>query len=251
MLFLIKFLYSFLLPPGLFVVILLFISAWNFYRRKKSSAYISIWLAFLIYALSMPIIGDLFIRSLESRFTPPASVNGDVIVLLGGGATSDTPDVDGVGQLTGSSANRMLTAARLHRQTGLPIILSAGQVYNDTGNESLIAQRQLITLGIPEDKLIVEGNSRNTEENARFTKSLLDEKGFSRPLLVTSAFHMERAVLNFEKVGITVQPYPTDYKTNAGSIFYLNKLAPSADTLSNVSLASKEYLGILAINLGL
>jgi uncharacterized SAM-binding protein YcdF (DUF218 family) len=90
-----------------------------------------------------------------------------------------------------------------------------------------------------------ENKSLNTEQNAQFTKKVMKLKRLDHPILVTSAFHMERAVLNFTRLGIKVLPYPTDFQTNQNISIYLSKFVP--DDLKNIRLALKEYLGTLAV----
>ena len=95
--------------------------------------------------------------------------------MLGGGATLDTQDVDGQGHLTGATSSRLLTTVRLYEQTNLPIILSGGQVYADSGNEARIAKRILISLGVNPNDIYIEDKSINTEQNAKFTAELLEK----------------------------------------------------------------------------
>ena len=247
MIYLIKFIYNtFILPPGIFIFLLFAVSGLLF-RRDKKIASALILITFCLYITSTSYVSDLLILSLENRYHPPAKINGDVIIMLGGGATLDTPDIDGLGQLTGSAANRLLTTARLHIQTDLPIILSGSEGYKDSGNEVEIAKRQLLALGIPANKIIIENKSRNTQENALYTKKQLDMYKYKRPILVTSAFHMERSVRNFEKLGINIQPYPTDYQTSIKQTLSFNKFIPTYVGLSNTSITIKEYLGIAAL----
>lgn len=77
--------------------------------------------------------------------------------------------------------------------------------------------------------------------------TLLDSHGYSQPLLVTSAFHMPRAVLQFQKAGVTVTPWPTDYQANVHSLVSWFDFVPSSGALTNIALSIKEYLGIAAI----
>lgn len=247
MLVLIKFLYiTFLLPPGLFITGLAALCLWM-RKHKQRGVGVLAFITGLLYIISTPLFGDYAMRSLESRYQPPATVNGDVIVMLGGGATADTPNIHGKGHLMGSAANRLLTAAQLYHSTGVPIIVSGGQVFANTGKEAEIARHILQGLGIPDEKIIVEGQALNTTDNAKFTKQILTEKGFTNPILVTSAFHMERSVGQFAKFNMTVLPYPTDYQTNTSHIFEWNQLWPRADAFYNSQLAIKEYLGLMAI----
>jgi uncharacterized SAM-binding protein YcdF (DUF218 family) len=238
-----------LLPPGIFILILL-ILALRIYKRERVIAIILILTTFALYACSTDVVGSLLIRSLEKQYNPPAVLNGDVIIVLGGGATLDTPDVDGVGNLSGSGMNRIVTAVRLYKKTDLPIIMSSGQVFSNTGNEGQIAKRVMVSLGIPEDKIYLDDSSRTTTENAVNSKKILKEYHLIHPILVTSAFHMARAVDNFAKVGVSVQPYPCDYWVSAVQSWYLFRFIPTSSGLNNTGTALKEYLGILALRLG-
>jgi len=243
----IKFLYStFLFPPGIIIIALVLLCLY-LYRRHFDLAKILIIVTLVFYLTTIPLVGDQLIGSLESRYQPPSDVHGDVIIMLGGGATLDTPNVNGFGHLSGFAANRLLTCAQLYHKLNLPIIVSGGKVLETTGAEADIAKVILMGLGVPGDQVIVENQSLNTTENAVFTKKLIQQYNFSQPILVTSAFHMKRSVLQFEKVNLLVIPYPTDYQTNLQSKFQPHQLWPNATALLNVSLALKEYVGILAV----
>ncbi|MEN6390717.1 MAG: YdcF family protein [Syntrophomonas sp.] len=245
MLYVIKNFYTvFLLPPGIFIVLLLLLA---FYLRKKdrNSTRLILALAFLLYIFSTPFVGDLLLFPLESRYSPPEKLQGDVLVMLGGGATGNVPDVNGTGTMNGSSSNRLLTAARLTRTSQLPIIISTGQVYSDDGSEAIIAERILLELQIPRDKIILDNNSLNTMASASNIPALLAQYQFKNPILVTSAFHMHRSVRSFAKYGVTVQPYPCDYMVNARQAFYLNKLLPSYGGLYKTGVALREYWGLI------
>jgi len=243
----IKFLYStFLFPPGIIIIALVLLCLY-LYRRHFGLAKILILVTLVFYLTTIPLVGDQLIGSLEGRYQPPNDVRGDVIIMLGGGATLDTPNVNGLGHLSGFAANRLLTCAQLYHKLNLPIIVSGGKVLETTGSEADIAKVILMGLGVPGDKVIIENQSLNTTENAVFTKKLIQQYNFSQPILVTSAFHMKRSVLQFEKVNLLVIPYPTDYQTNLQSKFQPHQLWPNATALLNVSLALKEYVGILAV----
>ncbi|MDD9147963.1 YdcF family protein [Sporolactobacillus sp. CQH2019] len=241
--YIIKFVYGFILPPGLFVTLLVILSIRI--RRHRPVAIITGSLAVLLYLSYIPITGDLLLHPLENAYQPPSHPSGDVIVMLGGGATPDTPDINGKGQLSGDAANRLLTTFRLYKLTGLPIILSGGKVFPDSGIEADIAKRQLIALGVPGNKIMTENKSITTTQNARNTKAVMRTHRLNRPILVTSAFHMRRAVMNFNKTGVQVQPYPTDYLTSRRLSVYPMQFVPSEG--SATSTAVKEYIGILAL----
>lgn len=248
MLYLIKFLYSLILPPGLLLVLLLILAV-RLWKKERGLAASLLGITSLFYLLSTGYVSDKLIGSLEQRYAPPSSVQGDVIVVLGGGATKDTPDLGGLGNVSGSAGNRLLAAARLHERTGLPIIFSGGQVFADSGNEADISARQLRELGIPASDLLTENRSLNTEQNALYTAALLKERGYTRPILITSAFHLPRSVLNFERAGVEVTPYPVDYWVSFKQPLYPAKFSPSAAAFSMTGTALKEYLGIASLKL--
>ncbi|MDU2066016.1 MAG: YdcF family protein [Sporomusaceae bacterium] len=247
MFYFIKFFYTtVLLPPGIFVLALLFLTLRLYQRQAPYRHYIAI-LTCCFYFATTPLVSGSVIRGLESQYIPPDNPRGDVIIMLGGGATFDTPNFTTQGHLSGYAANRLLTAVQLYEQLHVPIIVSGGRVFATTGREAEIARDILLRLGVPQNQIILENASINTTENALFTKDVLASRGFSAPILVTSAFHMPRSVSQFTKQGITVTPFPTDYLTNRQLHFDFRSLWPDADALSNLSLALKEYLGLLAV----
>lgn len=247
MLYIIKFLYrTFILPPGIIIFLMTLYAIYLF--KKKNNAYKGmVVFALLLYICSIPFTGDFAVHTLEAEYTPPSSLNGDVIVMLGGGASSDTPGLNGKGSLSGSSANRLLTCAELYNKKHLPVIISGGQVYSFTGNEAEICRRILINLGVDNKDIILDDKSLNTEQNAANTSKILKANGFTKPILVTSAFHMERSVLQFKRFGTQVIPYPCDYKTNIHKNITSEDFIPGADALYNLSIMVKEYLGIAAV----
>ncbi|HBE76948.1 MAG TPA: YdcF family protein [Firmicutes bacterium] len=248
MLYLIKFIYiTFILPPGIFILLFLLLSGWLLVRKQRIIAGVLLGITILLYAGSSFVFSDLLIHALEYRYRPAKKIQGDVIVVLGGGATLDSPNLHSKGHLSGAAANRLLTAIQLNRELKIPILFSGGKVYQNTGREAEIAKSILKDVGIADDQIMVENRSLNTTENAVYTKIILDRFHFRQPILVTSAFHMPRAQKQFEKAGVLVLPYPTDYHTNTYLKFAVNNLFPSADALENFSLALKEYIGLLAI----
>lgn len=245
MFYLIQMLYTtFLLPPGIFLVALAALSIWLIPRDKKAARGLAM-VTCIFYLASTGLVSGALIRSLEHRHTPPAHIRGDVIIMLGGGATLDTPNIGGAGHLSGYAANRLLTAAQLYQQLKVPVIVSGGKVLETTGNEAEITARALVKLGVPLEQIIIENKSLNTTQNAAFTKMLIDKHGFRQPILVTSAFHMERAVRQFTKTGQSVIPFPTDYQANIESRLTMQQLLPSATALVDTQLAVKEYIGLL------
>jgi uncharacterized SAM-binding protein YcdF (DUF218 family) len=245
MVYLLKFGAAWVLPPGIFFLAMWYV-AWRLYKkREKRLAAMLAALVFVFYLFCTSLVSERLMGALESAYTPPDNPQGDVVIMLGGGAFPDTPDVSGQGTLCSSPANRLLTAVRLQKKLAVPIILSGGQVYSDSGPEAVIAKRILMDLGVPEDKIIVEGKSINTTQNAKFSTEIMRERGLNKPILVTSAFHMRRSVLNFAKNGMEVTAYPSDYRVNLHHDFHYNKLRPSVAALDDNVLVLQEVLRTL------
>lgn len=239
---LLKFGASFFLPPGIFFLVFFLIAYFAWKKGERFAAKMIVLITMVFYLLSTYLVADMLMGSLESAYEPPAKPEGDVVIMLGGGAFSDAPDVDGEGALTASPSARLLTAVRLAQKLDLPILVSGGQVFQESGKEAMIAKRTLVSLGVSEDRILVEGESQNTVQNAAYSAKILKEHDLKRPILVTSAFHMKRSVLNYEKLGIEVVPYPTDYMVSHHPIFHLVKLAPSADALHTNAVVLQECL---------
>lgn len=209
-----KFGVTFALPPGLFLLIFLWMAVKLWRRRQKEIAAVIFVVTLLFYAISTPYLSAALMRNLEAAYPLPENPSGDVIVLLGGGAMKGTPDMDGTGGLTDVSAARLLAAARLYHRLHVPILFTGGKVLEDGASEAEIARRYLLGLGVPDRDVLLETKSRTTGENAIYTAAMLKEFGFSNPLLVTSAFHMKRSVLNFENNGVSVTPFPVGYRVS-------------------------------------
>ncbi|WP_265447605.1 YdcF family protein [Acetivibrio straminisolvens] len=247
MLYLVKFFYqTFLLPPGCIILLLALASFWQYKKKTQKYTKFFVIIAVILYVVSTPIICDNLIWSLEGKFKPPSEPNGDVIIMLGGGAYADTPNVNGKGHLSSIASNRLLTCIQLYHKLDVPIIISGGQIPGHTNSEAEIAKNILLGLGIPEEKIIVENRSLNTTQNAIYTKELIEKHGFNEPILVTSAFHMERAVRQFRKNEVNVTPYPTDFQTNSIRRVTFMDFVPSAEALQKFYFSVKEYVGIVA-----
>ncbi|VBB09322.1 Hypothetical protein LUCI_4612 [Lucifera butyrica] len=247
MMYFLKFIYqAFFLPPGIFIFTFLGIGLWFRYKKERCWKLIVV-LTCIFYLFTTNFTARLLLMPLEQRYEPPKQPGGDIIVMLGAGAHADVPNVNGVGQISGYGANRLLTCVQLYHQLDVPILVSGGQVFQGSGNEAEIAKTTLLGLGIPANKILVEKESLNTTQNAQYTARILESRGFTRPILVTSAFHMARAIGQFAKVRVAVIPYPSDYQTNRRLFLTVFDFIPSADAAEKISLAVKEYIGLLAV----
>lgn len=240
-----KFLSAFILPPGCFVLLLLATGLRFLLRGRFAAGLTNLLLCALLWAASTSALGNLAIGSLEAGLSIPAAIQGDVIILLGGGTHPDVPDLTGIGSPTGDMAVRLLTAVRAQRMLDVPIIVSGGSSNPGMPPEAPTVARLLADLGVAREHLIEEAGSRDTVENAAQTLEVLRQRGFQNPVLVTSAYHMKRSLLSFEKRGIHPLALPCDFRTNENRIKTWRDYVPSMNGLVNLYRALHEYLGLL------
>jgi uncharacterized SAM-binding protein YcdF (DUF218 family) len=196
-------------------------------------------------------IGLLVLQPLEQRFpTPPYPVHVDGIIMLGGGEDSEVSAARHIAELN-ENADRFVEAARLALRYPRAKLVITGGIGDLTGGgdgDAAIADRFFPQLGIPESRLVLEGKSRNTDENALFTKALIGSTEGETWLLVTSAFHMPRAIGIFRKAGLPVVAWPSDFKTTGEESFGLSLLRPYLNQAA-FSIGVREWLGLLAYRL--
>ena len=238
-----KILTSFLLPPGLFVVVLIIAGLWFLSQRNKRAGALNLVIGLSMWFLCLGPVGNALIRGLESGFDIPTHPQGDVILLLGGGVYDKAQDLTGMGAPSGEALSRIVTTARLHKMLNIPVIVSGGRVYGYRAAEAPVMKRFLTDLGVPDPMIIVEDKSRDTIENARYARQICERRGFVRPILVTSAYHLKRAVLSFSKAGLAVLPFPAGFRSWENQRYGLTAYLPNS--LGLTRLALKEYLGLL------
>lgn len=226
-------------PPGGLVILLItaiFFVAKN--RRRASIITLSIAI-FSLYFLSTKAGSELLISPLENSYHPPEKVQADVIVVLGGGSFKYCPDRLCIGY---SSIKRAAYALLLQRKYGLPIIVCGGKLFEPGPTEAEAMAIFLERLGGKD--IIVEQKSINTWQQAIEVKKIMEENGWKRAVLVTSAFHMKRTVYSFKSQGIEVVPAPTDYRTDRSGAL-MTYFLPYGEYLVTSFLALHEYVGIL------
>lgn len=204
----------------------------------------------LILALSAwTSLGALMLSPLEQRFARPDSLPDTItgIVVLGGGFEGAINLARGGYELN-SSGDRFVEAAilaRRHPEARIVITGGAGTLVREGEGDADTAPRLLAALGVAPERMILENQSRNTHENAQFTRKLVAPKPGETWLLVTSAFHMPRSMALFEKAGFPVLPWPVDYLTSGEEGVGLLRDNPT-DALRNTTLAVREWVGLFA-----
>ncbi len=237
----------FLLPSNLFIalvmvgVLLMLTRCWRGGMRTAIAG-----LVLLLVAGFSPV-GNILTHQLESRFPPWDTARGapDGIVVLGRPISTRLSQAHGA-PVVDDAADRIVVLAKLARQFPNARIVYAG------GNGALVggpAEADFVgplldDLGVPRERVALERRSRNTAENAAFSKDVVKPKSGERWLLVTSAWHMPRAVGCFRRAGFAVEAYPVDWRTGVGYEFRLPR--SFAGGLGRTDLAVNEWLGLLA-----
>ena len=235
---------SIILPPGIFIVILLLLGLRLMFSWRRTAGFICIVLAVTLYGLSVQPLSARLVAGLEARFPIPENPTGDAIVLLGGGH-HPMLDRGSVGVPKGETWGRIFTAARLQKDLKVPLIVSSGSLHENTVPGAEVDKRFLMELGVDQDQIILETRSRDTYENAKYTKIIAEENVFESLILVSSPSHLWRAVMIFEKLGMTVTPYPVYENPAEHTGFHWTQFLPRYETLFYSSMALHEYLGYL------
>ncbi len=220
-------------------------------RYARAGRRLTVASVLLLVALGLSPLGGTLLRVLENRFPAwdPARGAPDGIVVLGGAVNPDISEARGTVAL-GSEAERMTEIAALARRYPNARIVYTGGSARILGGprEADYAMQLWESFGIARTRILVERESRNTEENARFTRALVAPKPGERWLLVTSSYHMPRAVGVFRKAGFEVEPYPVDWVSTGRS--RIPGLAASvAWGLGAIDAAAHEWVGLLAYRL--
>lgn len=197
-------------------------------------------------------LGAVLLHPLEDRFPrpdpAPAAVAG--IIVLGGGFEGAVNLARGGYELNASGDRFVETAILARRYPDARVVVTGGTgtlVLEGEGDADT-APRLLAALGVEPGRLVLENRSRNTHENAQFTRELVRPQPGETWLLVTSAFHMPRSVGLFRKAGFSVVPWPADYRTAGTETFGLAQ-DNTLDSIANLSIAIREWIGLAAYRL--
>ena len=236
-----------ILNPGNIILIALCLGAalaWTRWRRLGR------WLitaaAITGFILAVVPLGSWLIGALEDRFPPlrelPARVDG---IVVAGGIVDPARTADR-GQISiGGAAERLFEMAALAKrfpEAKLVFSGGSGSLLEPDKKEADAIVPLFRQLGIDPTRVIFENQSRNTAENAIFSYRAAAPKAGETWILITSAFHMPRAVGSFRKAGWRVTPYPVDYSTRRDAALPLQ--FNFAYGLGSLSGALHEFVGL-------
>jgi uncharacterized SAM-binding protein YcdF (DUF218 family) len=239
-------------PINLIGLLLLFAILAFVFGLRKIGLFFAVS-SFLVLGLgAWTTAGSLLLRPLEDYFArpnpPPANVAG--IIVLGGGFEGAVNLARG-GYEMNQSGDRYVEAAilsRIYPEAKIVVTGGDGSLLLEGEGDGDTAPRLLTALGVDPARLITESRSRNTHENALFTRELVQPKPGETWLLVTSAFHMPRSVGLFRRVDFDVVPWPVDYRTTGKETIGLTtRNIPGS--LQNLTVGMREWIGLIAYRL--
>jgi uncharacterized SAM-binding protein YcdF (DUF218 family) len=234
---------NFLIGAGLLGVALLVT------RFARVGRWLMVFSILLLAIAGFSPLGNWLLYPLELRFPPWDATRGAPygIIVLGGSIDADLSAAHG-GAVVRNAADRIVAAAVLARRyPDARIIFSggSGNLVSNDAREADYAGALFESLGVDKARLTMERRSRNTQENAEFSKALATPTSSERWLLVTSAYHMPRSIGLFRKAGFAVEAYPVDWRLGGrGDLFAFNTVA--GEGLGCTDIGLREWIGLLA-----
>jgi uncharacterized SAM-binding protein YcdF (DUF218 family) len=251
MLFVLSKLFWIIAQPGNLILLLLVLGVLMlaFTRGRRGVAIVALATLAFVACTVLPV-GIWAVAPLERRFAPPEPMpeKVDGIVVLGGAVDPDTRATHGQVSLNDAAERITEAVALARRYPEARILLSGGNgTLTATERSEADAMKMLLVAdGVDADRLLLEGKSRNTIENAEYSLALAQPKPAETWLLVTSAAHMPRAVGCFRHVGWPVLPYPVDYHVN-------DEVSPDTfslgQNLARLDYAMREWVGLAVYRL--
>lgn len=245
-LYLTKALTTLILPPG-GSVSLGILGLLALFRFRRTGIGLLLASVVSLYAFSTPVVADFLSERLEALspypLRAPGAEKAQAIVVLGGGRTGFAPEYGGE-TVSAASLVRLRYAARLHKKTGLPVMVTGGRTFGESLSEAGL-MRRVLREDFDTPVRWTEERARTTHENAQHAAAILKDAGIETIFVVSHAIHLRRAVQAFRRAGIEALPAPTGFqKSRSKSLGYLS-LLPSANALEDSASVLHEFLGAL------
>jgi uncharacterized SAM-binding protein YcdF (DUF218 family) len=232
-----------LIGVGFIGAILLLTRFWSVGRKLVITAVL------LLVICGLSPLGYMLLYPLESRFPSwdPARGAPDGIIVLGASIEADLSAAHGTPVIRNAPDRIIAAAALAHRYSHARVVFSGGSanLLSNDDREADFAGEVFEGLGIAKSRLTMERRSRNTQENAEFSKALVAPRPGERWLLVTSAFHMPRSIGLFRKAGFAVEAYPVDWRV-AGRDGMFTFSNHSLEGLWRADAGIREWMGLIA-----
>lgn len=235
---------SFLFSPLFYILVLFIIGLFNIINKKNKSGACLIFMSLTLYLFSCEFFISPVLQKLESRYSDLSEKNlknSEIYILLGGGILNNTL----VGNIpTLSAYSRIHKTVELYHKELKPIYISGGNLLENSETESFVYKKELIKLGVSEKDIFLETKSRNTYENSKYMKSIMNFKGIKSAILITSASHMSRSMYIFKDKKLEFYPAKTGYLGSYSDRKYLRYI-PQFRNLNNSMIILHEYIGMV------
>jgi uncharacterized SAM-binding protein YcdF (DUF218 family) len=232
---------SMILSPFNWVILFLLLAYFLKSKKLKKLSIISAIALFIVFGNQALL--DQYAKMWQPKPVVLAPGSEYSCGIVPGGFAS--PDADANGYFN-ATADRFIQAVKLYKTGHIRHILISGgngKENEKSFREAVWVRSELVAIGIPDSVIFTEDKANNTNENAIYSKQILDSLHLAPPyLLITSAFHMPRAALVFKKAGVDVVPFPCNYNIGRGS-FSAWDLIPTPSTLLGWDAFLKETVG--------
>ncbi len=245
-------LFGFISSPINWILFLLGFAVFTKKPKRKQKFLVSALL--MLFIASNPFISNRIFRLYEYREVNMNTLRDtfDIGIVLGGFNDFTVYPIDDRLNFS-SSVNRLTDALVLYKRGILKKLLISGgdaPLIKSGKFEAEETKKFLIQIGVNEKDIILESQSRNTHENALFTKNLIDSQyPNARCMLISSAFHLPRAKLCFDKVGLKTFPFPAHFLAERLTASPISYLSPDVQALWNWTAITREWFGLLAYKL--
>jgi uncharacterized SAM-binding protein YcdF (DUF218 family) len=221
-----------------------------FGRRARFGRGLALAAILLLLAAATLPLGMLLIAPLEDRFPlPPPDLPSPEGIIVLGGAINDP--VSQARQQTifdegGERLTEAVVLAKLYPQARVVYTSGSSSFAGTTSTEALQARKLMSQMGIAPERVTIEDKSRNTEENASFTAAIVHPQASQHWIVVTSAFHMPRAMGVFEKAGFHPIAYSVSFRTQGRELEDLRVTFDPVRNLRTFEIAVHEWIGLVA-----
>jgi len=242
-----KMIWSLISPDSLFVIALTLSLLLFLFKQTRKALVLLTLLTSCILFLSFFSVGDWMLYPLESRFqhNPDLPEQVDGIIVLGGSVIPDR-SLEWQQLETNRYHERLSSFIKLaQKYPDARLLFTGGNSDTDSSKptEAEIARSYFLEAGISSERLLVEARARNTVENAMYSKELANPQANESWIVITTAYHMPRAIGAFCQQNWRVIPYPVDHQTLPSRLYQ-----PGYSLIwhaNNLVLASHEWIGLL------
>lgn len=215
--------------------------------RRTGRALVAFATGCFLLVATLPV-GTAMMTVLENRFPPKPAIPHDVagIIVLGGTVNQWLTEARGLPSISGGGARltEFIHLARRFPQAKLIFTGGSGSIWDQSRKETEVARTFFARLDLDPGRVVFEDRSRNTHENALFSKELVTPRDADKWVLITSAIHMPRAIGVFRRAGWNVIAYPVDFRTDGNHALFLS--FDPLGGLARVYAGLREWIGLAA-----